>query len=285
MNWYQETLYSGAIDHGYRQAFRVSREVARKATEFQNMVIFETPFFGRVLALDGVIQTTERDEFIYHEMLVHVPMVAHGRATRVLIIGGGDGGILREALRHAVEKVTLVEIDRGVIDFCVEHMPKLSGGAFDDPRLELMIEDGIAYVRDIERTFDLIIVDSTDPIGPGEVLFTESFYANCKRCLNPGGVVVTQNGVPFYQNDEIRTSYGRLAPHFADVSFYVAAVPTYVGGFMALGWATDNVDLRHLRPEVLAERFDKLGLQTRYYSPGVHYGAFQLPPYVSALMR
>ena len=284
MTWFQETLYSGAMDHGYRQGFRVSREVARKTTDFQDMVIFETSFFGRVLALDGVVQTTERDEFVYHEMIAHVPLIAFGRAKRVLIIGGGDGGVLREALRHPVEQVTVVEIDHGVVDFCVEYMPSLSNGAFDDPRCELLIADGIAFVRDTDRTFDVIIVDSTDPEGPGEVLFTEEFYENCRRRLSPGGIVVTQNGVPFYQGDELRRSFQRLMPHFSDVSVFLAAVPTYVGGVMALGWATNDAGLRHLTTDILSKRVAELGLRTRYYAPGVHFGAFQLPPYVSELL-
>ena len=170
--WVSETLHDG-----YQQRFEVSKVLFSEKTEFQDMVIFENPKFGRVLVLDGVIQTTEKDEFIYHEMMVHTPLLANGAAKRVLIIGGGDGGCLREALRHpGVEKVTMVEIDPTVVDLSREYLPMHSDGAFDDPRTDLVIADGLKYVAESAEKFDVIIVDSTDPIGPGEVLFTDAFY-------------------------------------------------------------------------------------------------------------
>ncbi len=282
MSWFEEALYVRTC--GYRQGFLVEREVARLKTEFQEMAIFESPFFGRVLALDGIVQTTERDEFVYHEMMAHVPLLAHGGARDVLIIGGGDGGVLREVLRHPVERATLVEIDGGVVDFCRRHMPGLSAGAFDDPRTELLIVDGIRYVAETTRRFDLIIIDSTDPVGPGEGLFTDAFYADCKTHLNPGGLIVTQSGVPFFQPDELRTTVRRLRPLFADVACYLIAVPTYVGGLMALGWGSDDPALRGVGEEVLAERQRAAGIATRYYAPAVHRAAFRLPPFVAELL-
>ena len=284
MNWFEEDLHSRVLGQGYAQRFQVSRVVHREKTDFQELEIFDNPAFGRVLALDTIIQTTEHDEFIYHEMLVHVPLLAHGRAKRVLIIGGGDGGVLREVLRHPVDHVTLVEIDGRVMDLCREHMPWLNAGAFDDPRARVMIDDGIRFIADTTETFDAIIVDSSDPVGPNEVLFTDAFYADCRRRLTPGGVLITQSGVPFLQEDEVVDGYRRLKPHFADVGFYVIAVPTYVGGFMTLGWASDDADLRRQPESVLAERYAAAGLDTRYYSPSVHAAAFALPPYISRLM-
>jgi spermidine synthase len=284
VTWFNEELYTRVVDHGYRQSFRVLREIARLKTEFQEMAIFDTPYFGRVLALDGVIQATERDEFVYHEMMAHVPLFAHGAARNVLIIGGGDGGVLREVLRHPVERATMVEIDGGVVDFCREHMPGLNAGAFDDPRTELLIADGIRYVAESERRFDVILIDSTDPVGPGEALFTDAFYADCKRRLTPGGVLVTQGGVPFFQPDEIRDIRRRLQPLFRDSGCYLIAVPTYVGGLMALGWATDDVSLREVPDSTLAERCRAAGFATRYYAPGVHRAAFRLPPFVGTLL-
>ena len=263
---------------------QVTRVLCEKKSEFQTLTIFETPSFGRVLALDGIIQTTERDEFCYHEMLAHVPLFAHGTARKVLIIGGGDGGALREVLRHDLGRATMVDIDRTVIDLCGEYMPSLSDGAFDDPRTNLIIGDGIRFVAECDEFFDVIIVDSTDPIGPGEVLFSRAFYTDCKKCLNPGGVLVTQNGVPIFQPGEVRDTHARLKPLFADASFYVTVVPTYIGGFMTLGWATDDTELRQLPETVLAERFAVQGFSTRYYTPGVHVGAFALPPFISSLM-
>jgi len=284
VTWFTETLYADPSREGYAQTFHVSRELVRRRTAFQDLVIFETPFHGRVLALDGAIQTTEKDEFVYHEMLAHVPLFAHGAPKRVLIVGGGDGGILREVLRHPVESATLVEIDGDVVALCREHLPSLSAGAFDDPRVRLLIDDGIRFVNEADDTFDLIIVDSTDPVGPGEGLFTEAFYGACKKRLRPGGLIVTQNGVPHLQPEELARSGRRLKPHFADVSCYLAVVPTYVGGFMALGWATDDAGLRRLTEADLAPRFARSGIATRYYSPAVHAAAFALPPFIAELL-
>ncbi len=284
MRWFDERLHQSLLDHGYTQRFEVTRVVYEKKTEFQDLIIFDTPAFGRVLALDGIIQTTERDEFTYHEMLAHVPIFAHGKVNTVLIVGGGDGGVLREVLRHDIDKATLVDIDRAVIDVCREHMPGLSGGAFEDRRTRLVIADGVKFVAERDETFDVIIVDSTDPIGPGAALFRPEFYTNCKARLTPGGVLVMQNGVPFFQPDEVAETYRGLKPLFADATFYVTAVPTYIGGLMTLGWATDDASLRTLSEAVIAERVAKAGIETRYYAPPVHTGAFALPPYVTALM-
>ena len=190
MTWYDEQLHSSI-----RQGLRADRILHRETTDQQDLVIFENPLFGRVLALDNVIQTTEGDEFVYHEMLAHVPILAHGEVARVLVIGGGDGGALREVLKHPVEQATLVEIDDQVIQLSRRHLPSLSAGAFDDPRTRVVITDGAKYVEETDDRYDLIIVDSTDPLGPGEVLFTERFYAGCKRCLEPKGIVITQSVV------------------------------------------------------------------------------------------
>jgi spermidine synthase len=279
--WFTETLHPWLA-----QRLRMDRVLYREKTEHQDLIIFENEKFGRVLTLDGVVQTTEGDEFVYHEMLTHVPLTAHGNAKRVLIIGGGDGGMAREVLKHPeVEHVTMVEIDRAVVDMSVEHLPSLSAGAFDDPRFELIITDGAAYVAETGDRFDVIIVDSTDPIGPGEVLFTAEFYANCKRCLTEGGIVVTQNGVPALQGSEVTNSWNRLGKSFADVWFFVAPVPTYQGGFMAFGWATDDAAKRKTDLSVLEERFAKADIATRYYTPAVHQGSFGLPRFILDLLK
>ncbi len=268
-----------------RQRVRVSRVLHRDKTEHQDLIIFENPLLGRVLALDGVVQTTEADEHIYHEMLAHVPILAHGRVEEVLIVGGGDGGMLREVLKHGGIAATLVEIDPGVIALCREHLPGLSRGAFDDPRAEVVIADGAVFVAETDRRFDVIIVDSTDPVGPGEVLFGAAFYAGCKRALKPGGVLVTQNGVPFVQPEVIRASHQRLSPLFADVAFYAAPVPTYNGGFMTFGWASDDPAPRRVSAGTLASRYADAGIETRYYNPDLHKGAFALPNDIRALIR
>ncbi|MBS7661117.1 polyamine aminopropyltransferase [Pseudomonas lalucatii] len=276
MSDYQETLYDG-----YGQRFRMDRLLHEVRTEHQHLVIFENARMGRVMALDGVIQTTEADEFIYHEMLTHVPILAHGLAKRVLIIGGGDGGMLREVCRHdSVEHITMVEIDGTVVDMCKEFLPNHSSGAFEDPRLNLVIDDGMRFVATCQDKFDVIISDSTDPIGPGEVLFSENFYQACRRCLNDGGILVTQNGTPFMQLAEVQTTAGRMRGLFADWHFYMAAVPTYIGGSMTFAWGSTDAAYRKLSLEVLRQRFAGSGIVTRYYNPEIHLGAFALPQYV-----
>ncbi|MFW0754407.1 polyamine aminopropyltransferase [Pseudomonas sp. H11T01] len=273
---YLETLYEG-----YGQRFRMEKLLHEVRTEHQHLVIFENARMGRVMALDGVIQTTEADEFIYHEMLTHVPILAHGTAKRVLIIGGGDGGMLREVAKHrSIEHITMVEIDGTVVDMCKEFLPNHSKGAFEDPRLNLVIDDGMRFVATTEEKFDVIISDSTDPIGPGEVLFSENFYEACRRCLNEGGILVTQNGTPFMQLSEVKTTAGRMRSLFPDWHFYQAAVPTYIGGAMTFAWGATNTAYRKLSRETLRQRFAGSGIITRYYNPEIHIGAFALPQYV-----
>lgn len=274
--WFDETLHEG-----YHQGFRVKEVLFESKTEHQHLVIFESLDFGRVMALDGVIQTTERDEFVYHEMLAHVPLFAHGAAKDVLIIGGGDGGLLREVLRHQeVERAVQVEIDQAVIDMCVKYLPNHSAGVYDNARAEIVIGDGIDYVRNCDRQFDVILSDSTDPIGPGEVLFTSPFYEGIKRCLKPGGVFAAQNGVAFMQPDEVTTSHKRLSPLFDDCRFFSAAVPTYVGGIMTFAWASQSAALAEQDLATISQRYQQSGIKTRYYNPAVHLGAFALPQYI-----
>ena len=214
------------------------------------------------------------------------PDLAHGVARRVLIIGGGDGGMARAVLNHrTVEHVTMVEIDGGVVDFCRDMMPALSDGAFDDPRLDLVIADGADFMRTCADRFDVIIIDSTDPIGPGEVLFTDSFYGHAKRCLTENGILVTQNGVPFLQPDELRGTMRAFRSLFQVATCYLVTVPTYTGGPMALGFGTDDAALLHVSEPTLAERLAGLDFTPGYYTPAVHRGAFALPGYVEKLVE
>lgn len=277
--WTREALHPD-----YAQSLKVERVLYDSETEHQRLRVFENNRFGRVLTLDDVVQTTEGDNFIYHEMLTHVPILAHGAARLVLIVGGGDGGMAREVLRHAsVAHVTMVEIDAGVVDFSKQYLPSLSDGAFDDPRLELVIADGADFMRETAGGFDVIIVDSTDPIGPGEVLFTDTFYGHAKRALADGGILVTQNGVPFLQPDELTGSLRAFKALFRDWGCYLASIPTYAGGPMAFGWATDG-EARRTPVDVLRRRLDAAGFTPGYYTPEVHRAAFALPGYVKKLL-
>jgi spermidine synthase len=280
MDWYRETLYTEVS-----QSFKVERIVHREKTDLQDLVIFENKVMGRILALDGVIQTAEGDEFFYHEMMGHVPVMAHGTARRVLIVGGGDGGLLEEVLKHkTVERVVMVEIDPYVIELSKKYLPSIPKKAFDDKRAEIVIADGAKHVAETAERFDVIMIDSTDPHGPGEVLFTSEFYGNCKRCMNPGGIMVTQNGVPFFQPDELSTTYKRLRPIYADVGFYVVPVPTYYGGFMALSWASLDAKHRQTPPAEIERRFKAAALDTKYYNPAIHLACFALPNYMLGRM-
>ena len=267
------------------QGMREDRVLFDSETEHQRLRLFENARFGRVLTLDGVVQTTEVDEFIYHEMIAHVPILAHGAVRRVLIIGGGDGGTAREVLRHpGIDHVTMVEIDAGVIEFSRTYLPSLSDGAFDDPRLEVEIADGVAFVAETTQRFDLVLVDSTDPDGPGEGLFTRAFYENARACLAPGGILITQNGVPFVMPEALSAPMSILRDLFNGWGCYLAAVPSYSGGPMVFGWGAENADAMIPALGVLEDRFRAAGLATRYYSPAVHRAAFALPGYVQAMM-
>jgi spermidine synthase len=278
-SWINETLYAQ-----WGQRFLVQRELARARSAFQDIVIFESFTHGRVMLLDGVVQITERDEFVYQEMLTHVPLLAHGAARRVLIIGAGDGGVLRRVLLHkTVERAVMVEIDGEVIRLAREFMPGISGDAWNDARAHVIVGDGIDYVRQAaDGAFDCVIVDSTDPIGVGEVLFTDEFYANCARVLSAGGLIVNQCGVPFMQADELRETSARRHRFFPHVGAYVAAVPTYVGGFMTLGFAAKQPGLESVDVATIRARAEAAGVlgSTEYWTPELHAAAFQLPPYI-----
>jgi spermidine synthase len=280
MDWFEETLHLG-----FRSRLSIDRVIHETKTEYQHLIIFENPEFGRVLALDGVVQTTERDEFIYHEMLAHTPIFAHGAARKVLIIGGGDGGMLEEALKHrSVEIAVQVEIDDTVVELSREHLRSICGDAYEDARTELVIADGVEFVNDTDREFDVIIVDSTDPIGPGEVLFGQRFYGGCKRCLAEGGVLVTQNGVPFVQGKELLGTLTVFRELFESTTCYRASVPAYIGGDMTFGWGSDDTGCADVPLGILWERFKDAAIETDYYTPDVHRGAFALPRYISRLV-
>lgn len=277
--FFKETLYDAVC-----QEFRIDKMYFEQKTDHQHLMIFHNAMLGRVMTLDGIVQTTEADEFFYHEMMTHVPILAHGKVSKVLIIGGGDGGILREVMKHEPIEAVQVEIDQAVIDMARQYLPNHSAGAFDNPRATIIIDDGMNYVRECaeknQEKFDVIIVDSTDPIGPGEVLFTEDFYAHCKNCLNDDGIIVTQNGVPFFQIDEVKNTAERLGAHFDDATFYSVAVPTYYGGIMTLGWGSNNKQARKVDSNELEKRFKAAAITTRYYTAAIHQAAFALPQYI-----
>jgi spermidine synthase len=268
---------------GVRMTFESERKLANTLSAHQQVTIFQNKRFGTVLMLDGVTQVTTGDEFIYHEMMSHVPLFAHGNAREILIIGGGDCGIAEEVLKHTeITRLTLVEIDDTVVQFCRKYFPEISGPVFSDPRFELLIADGVKYVTETKRRFDIIIVDSTDPHGPGTELFTPAFYTGCKACLAPGGLMVTQSGVPFFQMNDLLSTLRHFRELFADAGCYIAAVPSYIGGHMAMGWATDDFSLRRMPVDTIEKRYAVAGhFGTQYWTPAVHCAAFALPRFIA----
>jgi len=278
--WFNETLYKG-----FRQSHEVVKTLFEGKSKYQNVAVFESARYGRVLVLDGVVQCTEGDEFVYHEMLTHLPMLAHGKVKDVLIIGGGDGGILEEVLKHkSVRRATMVEIDDVVIDVSKKFLGSICGKAFSDRRTNLIVGDGAAWVRETTERYDLIIVDRPDPVGPATVLFSDEFYRNCKRVMKAGGILVAQNGVPHMQGPELTEAVKLFQRIWKKSGTYLAVVPTYVCGFMSLTWASDQ-DLSKVAPRTVAARFRKAGLKKlRYYNPDIATGAFALPNFVRSLI-
>lgn len=278
--WFTETVYPG-----YGQSIEFIDTLVQEKTSYQDLAIYQTPALGRMLVLDGIVQTAEADEFYYHEMIAHLPILAHGDARRVLIIGGGDGGTLREVLKHPrIEHATLVEIDSRVVDLSRRHLPGLSAGAFEDPRARLVIADGAEFVARTDERFDVVIIDSTDPVGPSLALFADPFYRNCAQLLGQHGILMRQAGVPFFQKEEYLAAYGKLCGVFGDCGFALVAVPTYCGGQMALAWASNDAENRQRSAAVIAARFRGAAIETRYYNPEIHVSAFALPAFMKAAL-
>ncbi|WWP02381.1 MAG: polyamine aminopropyltransferase [Candidatus Dasytiphilus stammeri] len=273
--WYEK------LHMGCGQYFAVKNIIYQENTNFQNVIFFENPTFGRIMAIDGIVQTTENDEFIYHEMITHVPLLTMPSAKKILIIGGGDGASLREVIKYKyLEKITMVEIDENIINLCRKYLPNHNQNAYTDIRCEIIIQDGSKFISSCKEKFDIIIVDSTDPIGPGSSLFTPNFYRECRRCLNDDGIFVGQNGVSLLQQKVIKNSFDNLSCYFNDVTFYQAAVPSYYGGMMTFVWASNNTSLRQITVSVLNKKFKLNNLHCRYYNPLIHKISFALPQYL-----
>jgi len=267
-----------------RFSIRVTRQLHWEKSDYQEISVFESPEFGRFLTLDGIMMLTERDEFIYHEMIVHPALAVSPDIRRVLVIGAGDGGVARELTKYpGIERIDVVEIDERVAAVCKEFLPQTACG-FRDARVNLIFQDGLKFVRRTEQTYDLIIVDSTDPFGPGEVLFTREFYGNCRRALTERGILVNQHESPFYREDaDAMTAAHRLIGQVFPESFvYQAHIPTYPSGHWLFGFASASLDpVADLR----ADEWNALNIPTRYYNTDLHRGAFALPTYVKELLR
>ncbi|MEG2520611.1 MAG: polyamine aminopropyltransferase [Christensenellaceae bacterium] len=263
---------------------KIKEHLADTKSDFQKIDFYDSYEYGRFFTLDGYIMITQKDEFIYHEMIVHVPMAVCKNARRVLIIGGGDGGTVRELTRYAgIEHIDLVEIDEKVIDLCKEYFPQ-TACKLDDERVQIHVCDGIEYVKNNTQTYDLILVDSTDPIGVGEGLFTLDFYKDCYALLNAQGVLINQHESPYYENDakQMVRAHEKLSKVFELCRVYQFHMPTYASGHWLFGFASKGIDpIKDLDEKA----WNALGLQTRYYNTDLHKGCFCLPNYVLELLN
>lgn len=265
-------------------SIKVDRQLYSGHSEFQRIDVFDSKEFGRFLTLDGYMMLTEKDEFIYHEMITHVPMAVHPNPKNILIIGAGDGGVLRELTRYpTVENIDLVEIDELVVEVSKQYLPT-TACRFDDPRLNIFYEDGVKFIRKCDDMYDIIIVDSTDPFGPGEGLFTKEFYGSCFKALHDDGIMVNQHESPFYAEDSaaMQRSHKRIVESFPISKVYQAHIPTYPSGHWLFGFASKKY---HPTNDYNGTKWNMLGLRTRYYNPRLHVGAFALPNYVEELLR
>ena len=266
-----------------RFSIKVSRQLCSENSGIQHIAVFDSEEFGRFLTLDGYMMLTERDEFIYHDMIVHVPMAVNPDIKKVLVIGAGDGGVLRELMRYPhVERADVAEIDEMVIKVCKQYLPNTACG-FLDPRVKIYIQDGMRFVRSCENAYDLIIVDSTDPLGPGEGLFTKEFYGNCFHALTDNGIMVNQHESPFYKNDStaMQRAHKRIVETFPIAKVYQAHIPTYPSGHWLFGFASKKL---HPVRDMSSKPWKALGLDCSYYNTKLHKGAFCLPTYVEKLL-
>ena len=265
-------------------SIRVEKQLCSVQSEFQRIDVFESTEFGRFLTLDGLVMITEKDEFIYHDMIVHVPMATNPNIKHVLVIGAGDGGTVRELTRYpSIERIDVAEIDEMVVTVCREYLPK-TASQFSDPRVRLHFEDGLRYVRSKIDEYDLIIVDSTDPFGPGEGLFTKEFYGNCFKALKDDGILVNQHESPYYDEDvlSMKRAHQRIRAFFPVCRVYQAHIPTYPSGHWLFGFASKKFDpVSNLN----AARWQSFGIKTKYYNTELHKGCFALPTYVNELLE
>jgi spermidine synthase len=278
---FRETLHPG-----FEQVLHLKGEpLVDRHSEFQHIQVFDSVANGRVLVLDGILQLSDRDEHAYSEMLAHPPILEHGAVRRVLIVGGGDGAVAEEVLKHpTVEAVDLVDIDAAVVEVARQHFAQVHKGAFDDPRLSFHPEDAFAFLARVPAGhYDLAIADRPDPVGPAQSLFARDFYSRLQAALAPRGIGVFQTGCPFYQAEELTETHRLLTNVFETAGVYLTVVPTYTGGHMALTWGANGLAFGTTPQQTVSARLPA-GLETDTYTPAVHAGAFALPPWLHRLL-
>ena len=280
MKKFTEELYKK-----YNQNITIEKIITSQKSKFQNILIFDSKYFGRILTLDKVIQITEFDHFYYSEMLSHIPIITHGKVKRVLIIGGGDGAIAHEVLKHnSIKEVFICEIDQDVINLSIKYLKKINFGSLKNPKVKIIIEDALQFIKrnNFKNYFDLIIADRPDPIGPGKNLFKIKFYKDIKNALSNSGIAVFQNGVPFFQKKELKDTMKHLKSTFNYSGVYLTVVPTYIGGYMALTWSSNAIDISK---KVNLDKHSKVinKLNTQYYTKEIHYTSFILPKWIKEI--
>ena len=278
-----ELWYTEQQTDEVRFSIKVKQHLYTGKSEFQDVDVFESEEFGKFLTLDDLMMVTEKDEFIYHDMITHVAMATNPSIKKVLVIGGGDGGTVRELTRYShIEKIDMVEIDKLVVDVSREYLP-ITASKLDDPRVSLYFEDGIRFVADTKEIYDLILVDSTDPIGPGEGLFTTEFYQNCFNILSDNGILVNQSESPYYDqfSHEMKRAHKKIKNIFPISKVYQFHMPTYPSGHWLFGFASKKLDPIK---DVDFDKWNALGIKTKYYNPQLHVGCFALPSYVQEML-
>ncbi len=277
--WFSE-FHTPDVKH----SLRVNRHLYSKKSDYQQIDIYDTPEFGKVLTLDGNVMLTERDEFIYDEMITHVPMAVHPNVRDVLVIGAGDGGVVKELARYeCIQSIDLVEMDEQVVNACRQYLPE-NACRLDDARVHIYFDNALRFIRRRHAQYDLIIVDSTDPFGPSEGYFTREFYGICYNALREDGIMVNQQGSPFYRHDAeaIQRSHKRIVSTFPISRVYQAHIPTYAAGYWLFGFASKKY---HPIDDFDREKWKSLHLKTNYYTVRLHAGAFFLPAFLERMLE
>jgi len=259
--------------------YKVKETLVTRKTEFQDLAIVDTESLGRMLVLDGIVQTTIKDEFVYHEMISHIPLFTHLNPKKVLVVGGGDGGVIREVLKHnSVTKVVLCEIDKAVIEECKKYLPEISC-ALEDPKCEIFIGDGIKYVKEHKNEFDVIIVDSTDPFSIAEGLFGGNFYKDISESLTKDGIFIAQTETPFFLPETVKKVFSDAKNIFPITKLFMAGIPTYPGGYWSFTIGSKKYDPEKVDISTIPD------INARYYTPELHKACFVLPKYIQDIIK
>ncbi len=279
-----EIWYSDNHTDNVNFSLRINKQLYSVESEFQRIDILESVDLGKVLVADGDLMLAEKDEFIYHEMITHVPMAVHPDVKNVLVIGGGDGGVVRELIKYnSIDKIDVVEIDQILVEVCRKYLPQIAG-SLNDKRVSIYNEDGLRFIRSKTDEYDLIIIDSPNPFGPGEGLFTKEFYGNCYNALHSDGIMINQNESPFYEEEafQCQRMHKRILETFPISKVYQAHIPSYPSGHWLFGFASKKY---HPVRDLNVERWMEKEINTKYYQPSLHKGVFALPVYVEKLLK